>query len=281
MADSILTRGQRRLHVVLLAFAVFMTGNAAYLFLSPPQASVLPHFYQWSLVLHVAVGILVLAPMTWFVVWHMKRALAMHNPRAVWTGVGVTVAAFALLVTGLFLFQKANSADNAWAFRSHQVLALLAPVGYVVHRALSHHKPKRSAWWTGAGGVVAVLVGSLAIHYATLPPVPPAPQAMVVTVPEGVDPWKDKWYPQGPGGADPASVFAPASTQSVTGGFLKPGLLTNNDLATQELLDAEIKEYGFAKKARIGSETCARCHADIVEQWSKSAHRYASFDNPF
>jgi len=281
MADTILTLGQRRLHVVLLAFAIFMVGNAAYLFLSPPQASVLPHFYQWSLVLHVAIGIAILVPMTWFVVWHMKRALAMHNPRAVWTGVAVTAAAFALLVTGLFLFQKANSAENAWAFLSHRVLAVAAPLGYVVHRALSHHKPKRSAWWTGAAGVAVVLVGSLAIHHATLPPVPPAPQAMVVTVPEGVDPWKDKWYAFGPGGADPASAFFPASTQSVTGGFLKQGLLTNNDLATQELLDAEIKEYGFAKQARIGSETCARCHADIVEQWSKSAHRYASFDNPF
>ena len=98
---------------------------------------------------------------------------------------------------------------------------------------------------------------------------------------EGVDPWKDRWYDQGPGGADPKSAFFPASTQSVTGGFLKQGLLTNDDLATQDVLDSEIKEYGFAKKARIGSETCARCHADIVEQWSKSAHRYASFDNPF
>lgn len=281
MADTILTRGQQRLHVVLLALAVFMTGNAAYLFLSPPRESVLPHFYQWSLVLHVAVGILVLVPMTWFVVWHLKRALAMGNPRAVWTGVGVTVAAFALLVTGLFLFQKANSVENAWAFRSHQALALLAPVGYVVHRVLSHHQPKKSAWWTGFIAVVVVLVGSLAIHYATLPPVPPPPQAMVALAPEGVDPWKDKWYGEGPGGADSKSAFFPASTQSVTGGFLPQGLLTNNDLATQDLLDAEIKEYGFAKKARIGSETCARCHADIVEQWSKSAHRYASFDNPF
>jgi Flp pilus assembly protein TadD len=281
MADSNLTRGQKRLHVVLLVLAIFMTGNAAYLFLSPPKESVLPHFYQWSLVLHVGIGILILVPMTWFVVWHMKRALAMHNPRAIWTGVIVTVAAFALLVTGLFLFQKANSAENAWAFLSHRALAVLAPVGYVVHRALSHHKPAKGAWWRGFGALGIVLFGSLAIHHATLPPTPPAPQEFVAKPAAGVDPWKDKWYGYGPGGADPKSTFAPASTQSITGGFLPPGLLTNNDLATQELLDKEIEQYGFAKDARIGSETCARCHADIVEQWSKSAHRYASFNNPF
>jgi Flp pilus assembly protein TadD len=286
MADSILTRGQRRLHVALMALAVFMTGNAAYLFAARKAAgesyvSALTRFYQSQLVLHVAVGILVLAPMTAFVVWHMRRALAMHNRRAVWTGIAVTVAAFALLVTGLFLFRRANSAENRWAFVSHQTLAVVAAAGYVVHRFLSHHRPARWAVRTGFGAVAIVFAGSLAIHLGTLPPAPAPQQAFVAKPPDGVDPWKDRWYDFGPGGADPASVFAPASTQSQTGGFLKKGLLTNDDLATQSLLDEEIAKYGFAVKARIGSETCARCHADIVEQWSKSAHRYASFDNPF
>lgn len=31
----------------------------------------------------------------------------------------------------------------------------------------------------------------------------------------------------------------------------------------------------------LGSETCARCHEDITRQWSESAHRFASFDNPW
>ena len=119
MADTILTRGQRRLHLVLLALAIFMTGNAAYLFAArlaagESYAAALTRFYQSQLVLHVAVGILVLLPMAVFVVWHMKRALAMQNRRAVWTGIGVTAAVVALLVTGLFLFQKANSAENRW-----------------------------------------------------------------------------------------------------------------------------------------------------------------------
>lgn len=281
MADTILTLGQRRLHGVLLALAIFMTGNAAYLFACPPRGAVLPTFYQWSLVLHVALGSLLLVPMTWFVFWHMRRALAMRNPKAVWTGIGITVAAFALLLTGLFIFRKANSAENAWAFRSHQVLALLAPIGYVVHRYLAHHKPKAYWVWLGAGSTVAVFVGSVAIHFATLPPPPPPVQAFVEKPPPGVDPWKDRFDPWGPGGADPKSAFFPASTQSVTGGFLPKGLLTNNDVSTSALLEREIEQHGFAVDARIGSETCARCHPDIVEQWSRSAHRYASFNNPF
>jgi len=31
----------------------------------------------------------------------------------------------------------------------------------------------------------------------------------------------------------------------------------------------------------LESETCARCHADITEQWAESAHRFASFNNPW
>jgi Flp pilus assembly protein TadD len=281
MADTILTRGQRRLHVALLALGCFMVGNSAYLYLSPPRESVLPGFYQWSLVLHVLVGILILAPVTVFVVWHLRRALAMRNPTAIWTGVAVTAAGFALLVTGLFIFTQANSVENAWAFVAHQVLAILAPLGYVVHRYLAHHKPKPSATWMGVGATAAVFAGSLGVHHATLPPVPPAPADFAPQVTAEADPFKEGFPAYGTAGADPQSAFFPANTRSVTGGFLPAGLLTNDDLATKELLEQEVKDHGFAVKARIGSETCARCHPDVVEQWSRSAHRYASFNNPF
>jgi len=31
----------------------------------------------------------------------------------------------------------------------------------------------------------------------------------------------------------------------------------------------------------LGSEACGRCHGDITHQWSESAHRFASFNNPW
>ena len=43
----------------------------------------------------------------------------------------------------------------------------------------------------------------------------------------------------------------------------------------------EVAEQGFASSVPIGAEKCQRCHADIVEQWSSSAHRFSSFNNPF
>lgn len=281
MATTILTRGQQRLHAFVFALSVYLLANAGYLWLSPPDGSRLPAFYQWMLVSHVVLGIFLLLPMTIFVFWHLRRALAMRNPRGVTTGTVVTVAAFGLFVTGLFLFRNANSEDNRWAFRTHQVLALAAPAAYYLHRVLAHHRPTGRRMLLGAASPFVLLGGMLAIHHATLPEPRPEPQRFVPKPPEGVDPWKDAFPAYGVSGAPADSVFFPAATRTVTGGFLPKGLLTNADTATSSLLEKEIEQHGFAVEARIGSETCARCHQDIVEQWARSAHRYASFNNPF
>src|SRR6187431_2825818 len=138
---SILTRGQKRLLIVLMTASVYLVANAAYLHLCPPQKSVLSGFYQWMLVTHVVVGALLLLPMIVFVLWHLPRALRMHNFRAMASGVVVTFAALALFVTGLFIFSSANCIDNRWAFISHQVLAIIAPLGYLSHRLVAHFRP--------------------------------------------------------------------------------------------------------------------------------------------
>ncbi|MHC4846742.1 MAG: multiheme c-type cytochrome, partial [Planctomycetota bacterium] len=281
MATTILTTGQRRLMAVLSVLAGFMLANAAYLWLSPPGESLLPSFYQWMLVIHVVVGTLILAPMVWFVVWHMKRALAMGNPRAIWSGIGVAVAAFALLVTGLFITSEANSAANAWAFVSHQVLAVLAPLGYAVHRLVARHRPERNSVVWGVGAPAVLLAGMLAYHHATLPEEPPRPQHFVEPPPEGVDPFREYWPEEGPGGAPEDSVFHPASTRSATGGFLDERLISNADLPDPDVLAKDLEEFGFAVNARIGSASCEGCHPDTTEQWARSAHRFASFNNPF
>ncbi len=281
MAKTILTEGQRKLLLALLVASAFMLGNAAYLWLSPPEASVLPTFYQWMLLLHVVIGIAILLPMAIFIVWHMKRALAMQNPRAITTGIVVAIAMVALAVTGLFMTEQGNSDANRWAYLSHQVLALAVPLIYAAHRYLSRHQPARAALVRGVLAPIGVLVAALGIHHATLPPTPDPPQAFVPRPPDGVDPYKHAFPENGPGGARPGSVFFPASTATRTGGFLSGRLLTDGDLLDPAQHAREIEEYGFTVGASLGAETCRECHADIVDQWSRSAHRYASFNNPF
>ncbi len=281
MARTILTPGQRRLLVVLLATGAFLIGNAAYLFLTQPRASVLPTFYQWMLVLHVVVGLLILAPMAWFIVWHMKRALAMRNRRAIWTGIGLTVAMVGLAVTGIFIKEKANSADNAVFFQSHRVLALLVPAVFAAHRLISHHKPSRRAKWIGVGVPIALTLGFLGVHYATHPGEAPRPPLPAPNAGDGIDPWRDYWPPEGPAGGDPDNIFFPAATRTRTGGALPGRLLVDGDLLDPAQHAAELEEFGFVKGTALGSASCATCHPDVTEQWSRSVHRYSSFNNPF
>ena len=77
------------------------------------------------------------------------------------------------------------------------------------------------------------------------------------------------------------SPFFPAATTTTTGDVLPSRIITRGDLSQPEKLAGDMDEYGFVVNEPIGSETCARCHAAIVEQWATSAHRFASFNNPF
>ncbi len=281
MATSILSRGQRRLLAVVLALAAFMLGDAAYLWLSPPKASVLPAFYQWMLVLHVVVGIAILLPMAVFIAWHMRRALAMRNRRAVVIGSLLALLMVALAVTGLFMKQKSNSADNRWAYVAHQAMAFLVPLGYGLHRWFARHRPERAAVLRGVAIPVGVLLVALGVHHATLPPTPPEPQAFVKRPPDGVDPFESEFPEYGPGGADGDSVFFPASTRTRTNTYLDGRLLVDADQLDAAQHEKELKEHGFIVSQSLGAATCVRCHADIVDQWSRSAHRFSSFNNPF
>ena len=77
------------------------------------------------------------------------------------------------------------------------------------------------------------------------------------------------------------SPFFPAATTTTTGDVLPSRIITRGDLSQPEKLAGDLDEFGFVVNEPIGSETCARCHAAIVEQWATSAHRFASFNNPF
>ena len=80
----------------------------------------------------------------------------------------------------------------------------------------------------------------------------------------------------------PESPFFPSAATTTSGGYLPVRIITRDDPASPpEEVASEVDRHGFVFETPIGAETCIRCHADIVEQWSKSAHRFASFNNPF
>ncbi|MCZ6787080.1 MAG: tetratricopeptide repeat protein [Planctomycetota bacterium] len=270
---SILTRRQRTYLRVLLYLALFVFANSAFLFLAHRRDEV-TGFYQVMLLGHLVGGGLLLVLATVFVVWHLKRVRRLLHASAISSGTSLTIIAYLLFATGIFILSEANSRDHFWVFQSHRILALLAPALYGVHRLVSHFKPKARAVWTGAASFAGLVLLMLGVHATLLPPVLAAPSPPA----SGGDPFIPfvaKNYP------DPSSPFWPSLTTTDSGRFFPARIITRGERGDFERIRADVERLGFAANTTIGSATCARCHPDIVEQWKDSAHRFSSFNNPF
>jgi hypothetical protein len=270
---TILTPAQRRFFRVFLWVSLFVLANSAFLF-TAHRREAMGLFYQAMLIAHVLGGAAVLAMATFFVVWHLRRVRNLLRFRAVFSGAGLTAAAYLLFASGLFIFSQANTREHRWIFVAHQALALLAPVLYAVHRLVSHFPPTARSAAKGGAAFLGLTAAMAAAHLATLPP---APLRTVPPVAEGDPfvPFVPKNYP------DPSSPFAPSSTTTDSNNFFPARVVTREELGDFERIRADVEKYGFAASVPIGAETCRRCHPDVVAQWETSAHRFASFNNPF
>jgi hypothetical protein len=290
---KLLSPGQVRLLVGVMIGAGFLVANSVYLALAAHAAGVggdpnhLPVTYQIMLVLHVVVGSLLFLPALGFALWHLPRALLRKSRGTLSTGIGVVASSVFLFVSGLFIFSEANSEANRWAFIGLQVCDVLLPVVYGFHRWLSHDPPQQSTFRRALLWMVVAVVVTGAAHglEAFLTPTHPVPpQAEAPTVPEvwRDPPIDDPFVPFRPvGDVDPDTVFFPSSVTTTTTGKLSPDVVHGGDVPPEDALAEEVLEQGFASSWNIGADTCDRCHPDVVAQWATSAHRFASFNNPF
>jgi len=270
---SILTTGQRRLLRFLLGLAVFVLANSLYLF-TLGRHPALTVFYQLMLIGHLVGGATLLVVATVFVIWHLGRARKLLRWPAVSSGSGLTLAAYLLFASGLFILYESNSRDHYWVFLSHQLLALLAPALYGVHRLVSHFRPARRAILRPAIAFAALYLAMLTGHFASRPVAPPL-QAAAAPAGDPFVPFASRNFP-----AD-TSPFFPARTTTDSGRFFPARIVTRDELGDYDAIAGDIERYGFAANTPIGAETCRRCHPDVVAQWEASAHRFASFNNPF
>ncbi|MSP61249.1 MAG: hypothetical protein EXR72_13065 [Myxococcales bacterium] len=67
----------------------------------------------------------------------------------------------------------------------------------------------------------------------------------------------------------------------VPGGAATVGELIGGRRPSAETIRAAVQKTSFYAGPPIGAGLCARCHADVAAQWSSSAHRFASFNNPY
>ena len=288
---------------MIVGLGVFMLANTLYLLVNrmidsfglrtmSVTESSLPKWFQFLILAHTGVGLVLALVATAFALWHLTRVwIRRRNRRALVTGLLVLTFGLVLSVTGFFILSAANSLDNRWAYWLHVVTAVLVPLLYALHRSFSMWKPsptiqRRALIWVTAGTALFV-VG----HFAT------ADQSDLTD--EAVDALARGAH-TGPGSKDrdltayadetgfvPAafvpedSPFFPSAATTTTGDYLPSRIITRGDLGNREALDADLESLGFVANTRIGADTCERCHPDVTEQWAVSAHRFASFNNPF
>ena len=298
---SRLNAGQKRLLQIVVGFGLFMVADTLYLstnrladaldiqYFAVTDLS-LPKFYQAMILSHTGVGLLLMVIAVGFVAWHLPAVWRKSRVRAIYSGTVTLLMGLALTVTGLFILSAANSRENAWAFWSHVIAALLLPVFYFVHRRVSLWKPSPLSMRVVPLGVVGMLLLAVIVHGVSYD------SDQFTAVAERAF---ASGSHRGPGSKEqqvaefsaeafvpanfvpPLSPFFPAATTTTTGGYLPSRIITRGDLPDADRLARDIDRYGFVVDEVIGAATCARCHRDVVEQWSKSAHRFASFNNPF
>ena len=301
---TMLTKKQRGLFLLVFCLGVYMFINTLYLLFAShvfgvgKNPEVLPVFYQAMLVTHLVFGIVLVAIAVVFITLHVIKMHKKRRPRA-WmrsSGGSLAFALVMLLVSGFFILTESNSRENYWIFVSHQALAFVCLSAYFAHRMLSRIKPfniniavtKRSASIAASVVFLTALTATFLVQNAQADvELAVADQPIVGFERHQNYVFKDKqtimddfkFVPAGD--ADESSPFFPATTTTSTGSWLPSRIITHDDFPDLKAFRQETEEKGFAPSYFLGAQSCSRCHADIVAQWSTSAHRFSSFNNPF
>lgn len=285
---SSLTQAQNTWHIflgtvlaLLLANTLFLLARR-YLFgcdLAAVAACNVSEFYQAAVLLHSALGILLVLAVGIFGLLHIPShfKLAQIRPQLLMSGILTLVALSILLWSGLHFLVHAKTAQMNWLYNAHLIAAVGLAAIYFLHRFWA--RPKRANGILISAIVViflltAPLVGTelWMLNHAKKIPTPKT----TAILDDG------KFHPLT--WVDPQQPFFPSPVSLASGKDAVPSsqLLTVDP--TPEKRDSirqEVKADGFNSKTLVGAEKCVRCHADTVEQWASSVHRFSSFNNPF
>ena len=298
----VISKNLKILLYISLGLAIFMLANSLYLmlnrladkadlsFFAAGETSI-PMLLQTMVLSHTGIGILLVILMLAFGLLHLPKVWRMYQLKSGLSGIAFMIVGLVLGVTGLFILTSAASRDNSWAWWTHVICAFLAPAGYVAHRLSSkRNNPEKKNLKKFSIAVLTLFGILVAGHLLTK-------NELVLT--EEALSAKEKGMHKGPGAKDrnvrdyadqeyvpigyvpPESPFFPSATTTTSGDYLPSRIITRGDLGDSLKIKEEIDQYGFVKNTAIGALTCARCHQDIVAQWEASAHRFASFNNPF
>jgi len=270
------------LYVILGVFAL-LGANSAYLgsvsFLGWIKGnSYENYFYQFMLLAHLVLGLLIVLPVIVFGIFHIKNAHNRPNRRAVRVGYLLFVISLVLLITGLALmrvegFELKNPNVRSITKWAHIIAPFLAVWMYILHRLAGPRiKWRVGVSWAAAVGVAVIGMVFLHAH----------------------DP--RKWNQIGP--SEGTNYFHPSFARTTTGNFIPSRTLMMDDYCLKCHQDAykgwfhsahhfssfnnkpylfsvrETRKVAFERDGNVkASRWCAGCH-DVVPFFS------GAFDDP-
>ncbi len=211
---------------------------------------------QWSYLLHVLAGLLMIAPLTSYGLRHFKRTLGLKRPLMTISGLTTIILALATVLSGLHITLIGQVEALRWIYDAHVttaiiILALLA-LHLILHKlTLSNRRAQsegavfttlhRSTFKQMGYGITIALVitALLSGTYALLPsPYIDEPSVTPYELSYGDHP------------------FRPSQTETMNGSFLDTRRLNNSD-------------------------RCGTCHAAITQEWQGSMHAQAASDQSY
>src|SRR5262245_48708644 len=163
--------------------------------------------------------------------------------RDVLRGAGPSALFFAVaLAFGLYLVAVGNIREHSWVLKTHIIAAAIG-VAAVLPYAMRVPAIRMAV---PVAAVFALAFPLAAIQYQKTYP----PSNHVI-----VNPMNPPLTMQGEGGG-PQSPFFPSSAKTNVGGIIPSNFF-------------------------MDSQKCGECHKDIYEQWNRSMHHFASFNNQF
>lgn len=286
---------------IFLVLAGFMIANTLYLLLNRLADTLnwrifatndisLPKMLQVMVLTHTGVGLIIAVILIGFAIFHLSYVWRRRHTGSLLTGILIVFLGLVVSLSGLLILTAAASRENNYAWWAHVISAALVVTGYVSHRLVSYTRPSLPTFIKYGIVVIALVAFVVIIHSYTHLDVVRTTEAQRAI---------EKGFNTGPGAkarnvsnftdedfipkgfVPSASPFFPSAATTTTGSYLPSRIITHDSVVSREKLREEIEIYGFVKEAKIGAETCNRCHQDIVSQWATSAHRFASFNNPF
>jgi tetratricopeptide (TPR) repeat protein len=198
------------------------------------------YFFQWMFLLHLVLGFALVLPVVLFGILHMRNTFRRPNKRAIAMGYSLFATSLILLISGIVLTRVEIPRVG--------LINLPNPTSRTIVYWAHVITPLIAVWLyilhRLAGRRIKWRVGVAWAGVASA-------FAVVMLVLQAADP--RAWNVVGPESGE--AYFFPSLARTSTGNFIPA-------------------------KALMMDQYCIRCHEDTHRDWSHSAHRFSSFNNP-